>query len=905
MSTVRRGAKARPHLFVLVVGAVLLTTLPPGPGLADQPASAATVAGLGDPAGGTGSFVLTATNTGATYAPTFTGNGELGLRVPPAGQGYSDAPGPTPAELAGFYAQPGGAVQQRANIPTWSTLTLSVGGQPFDMASGHTSRWRQSINLRTGVITTNARWTAPDGDVTGLTYQVLTDRARPQVGLVRLELTPRWSGTATVTDAIDGSPATLSTQVGKGWSSSTGADWVSVETRGTNLRATLASRLEANGPVKATATPVDQAADQSVGQQLTFAVLAGHNYTFTKYVGVAMSAHGDPTGDARQQAQAAATTGFAKLLAANDAAWRALWSDRIDVLGAPGLATDVNASEFYLWSSTGDGVNWSISPAGLSANSYNGHVFWDADTWMYPALLAQHPDLAAGMNTYRYQRLTAAETHAAAGGYAGARYPWESALAGTEQIPPPSSLFSEGLYEQHVSADIALAQWQYFLATGDRAWLARRGWPVLSQVAAFWASRVTPGADGKYHINGVTGPDEENANVDDEAYTNVAAKSVLEDATLAARVLGVNAPALWASIASRIVVPQDSARGIIPEFSGYNGGLVKQADVTLLQYPWDDAMPSGLAQNDLNYYAPRADPNGPSMTDAVNAVDTLSLSTAGCAGFVFTERSEQPFIRDAFDQFSETATGGAFTFMTGIGGFLQEFIYGYPGLRWNAGAVHLAPTLTSQLGGVVLHGVSWHGRLFSVAIGPKTTSITLTRGAVMPVTTASGRHDVRRGQALVIPTRRPDRAATTDAVRCAGATASSSRPGAPALAAVDGSPATDWQPLSVPATLTAPLTAGPRVVSSVTIQWGQRWPEPPGPVQPPPPGPPTTLRASGYTVAVSLDGRHWHTVARVDGRTSGTTDVLHFARVRAAYITVRISASSGALPPMVDELTVR
>jgi trehalose/maltose hydrolase-like predicted phosphorylase len=898
--------KAKTRSFMLAgIAFVLVVALIGGLGLAILPGSHSTSDVARNPPVGIGSYLLTATNTGSTYAPTFTGNGELGIRVPPTGQGYSGGAVPTQSELAGFYAEPVGGVQQRANIPTWSTLTFADGGQQFTLASGHTSDWRQSINLRTGVITTNARWTASDGHVTELTYQVFTDRARAHVGLVRLELTPRWSGTASVTDTIDGSPASLTTQLGKGWSPSTRSDWVSVQTVGTVIRATIASQLVASDNVTETTAQVDQAADQSVGQQMTFPVSAGHRYTFTKYVGVETSQEtGDPTAGAQYQARDAAASGFDTLVAANNAAWAALWSDRIDVLGDTTLATDVNASEFYLWSSTRDGVDWSISPGGLSSDGYNGHIFWDADTWMYPALLAQHPGLAAGMNAYRYQRLAAAQQHAAATGYKGARYPWESAIAGTEQIPPPSSVFTEGLYEQHVTADIALAQWQYYLATGDKTWLAQRGWPLLSQAAAFWVSRAVRDADGSYHINGVTGPDESNPNVNDEAYTNVAAKTVLEDASQAARILGIGIPADWTSTASGIVVPEDAALGIIPEFSGYNGGLVKQADVTLLEYPWGGTTPSDLAQNDLNYYAPRTNPNGPSMSDAVNSVDSSALGTPGCASFVYTQRSEQPFIRDVFDQFSETRTGGAFTFMTGIGGFLQEFIYGYSGLRWNAKAVQIDPGLTSQLGGIVLHGLSWHGRRFTVAIGQDSTTITLTSGAKMPVTTASGTHEIDSGQSLSIPTRRPDLVRTTDAVRCGSATATSSQIGAPALAAVDGSPATGWQPSSIPATLTAPVAHGPRTVSNVTLQWGQQWPAAALPDQPAPAGPVTTLRATNYEVDASLDGRAWHTIAKVEQRTSGTTDVLRFAPVKARYISVRITASAGVEPPIVDELTV-
>jgi trehalose/maltose hydrolase-like predicted phosphorylase len=883
----------------VAVIAALVGCLVGGMALAAQPASASTE----DPAagGGTGSYLLTATNTGPSYAPTFTGNGELGIRVPPAGQGYAGGTVPTQSELAGFYAQPSGGVQQRANIPTWSTLTFSDGGQPFTMATGTTDHWHQSINLKTGVITTNALWTAPDGHATELTYQVLTDRARAQVGLVRLELTPRWSGTADVTDAIDGSPASLSTEVGKGWSSSAHSDWVDIQSLGTDINAAISSQIETSENVTATTAEVDQSADQSVGQQLAFPVVAGHTYTVTKFVGVETSQDaGSPVTAARQQASAAAASGIDALMTANNAAWAALWSGRVDVLGDPTLASDVNASEFYLWSSTRDGVDWSISPAGLSSNGYNGHIFWDAETWMYPSLLAQHPDLAAAMNTYRDRRLDTAEEHAASTGYLGARYPWESALTGTEEIPAG---FTEGLYEQHITADIALAQWQYYLSTGDKRWLARDGWPVLSQAADFWASRVSPGADGNGHIDGVTGPDEESPDVNDDAYTNVAAKTVLLDATEAAHVLGLSAPARWTSIASKIVVPEDATAGIIPEYAGYAGGLVKQANVTMLEYPWDYSLPSGVAHNDIDYYAPRTDPNGPSMSDAINSIGTSALGTPGCASYVFTERSVQPFIRGVFDQFSETKGGGVFTFMTGIGGFLQEFIYGYSGLRMDATAVHVAPSLTGQLGGVVLHNLSWHGRRFTVAIGLKTTSVTLNSGATLPVSTPSGLHEVAAGQTLTVPTRRADLTATTDDVRCGKATATSSQPGAPALAAVDGSPATGWQPVSVPATLTAPVSDGPRSVSTLTLQWGQQWPQPSNPNQSPPAGPVTILRATSYVVATSVDGHTWHTVAQVTGRESGTTDVLRFAPVEARYLSVDITASSGGLTPQLDELT--
>ena len=102
-------------------------------------------------------------------------------------------------------------------------------------------------------------------------------------------MTPRWSGTATITDAIDGSPATLSTQLEKGWSLSNRRDWVSVQTVGTKITAAIVSQLSTSVNVKGRMIPVDQSVDQSVGQQLGFTVVAGRSYTVTKYVGVVSS----------------------------------------------------------------------------------------------------------------------------------------------------------------------------------------------------------------------------------------------------------------------------------------------------------------------------------------------------------------------------------------------------------------------------------------------------------------------------------------------------------------------------------------------------------------------------------------------------------------------------------------
>jgi trehalose/maltose hydrolase-like predicted phosphorylase len=879
--------------------------------------AAAPAAARSHPSRRGGDFTLTATGTGSDYAPTFTGSGLLGVRVPPAGQGYAPGTVPAQSELAGFYAQPPKEVQQRANVPTWSTLAFSDGSKTFDPKAPGTRGWKQTLDLRTGIVTTSATWKAADGHVTDLAYEVLTDRARPNVGLVRLRLTPHWSGTATVDDRIDGRPANinaegkrgkLSTEVGKGWEAAAASDWVTIAAVGTGIEATLADRLIASGSVAATIRPLEASKPESVGQRLEFPVTAGQTYTLTKFVAVVDSRESpDPAAAAREGAAAAASAGYGALLTENAAAWAKLWRGRIEIRGNETLADDVNASQFYLWSSTGAGIDWSISPAGLSSNGYNGHIFWDAETWMFPSLLAQHPELAEGMNDYRYDRLAAAERHATQTGWSGVRFPWESALDGTEQIPPPVSVNSEGLYEQHIVADVALAQWQYYLATGDREWLRSRGWPVIAGAAEFWASRAKR-SGGAFHLDHVTGPDEENPNVKDEVYTNVAAKTVLEDAASAAQAIGQPAPPRWSNIAHDLAVPFDRAEGIHPEFDGYGGQLVKQADATLVQYPWDLPMPRKAALADLDYYVPRSDPGGPSMTDAVSMIDTASLDVPGCSSYVFTRRSYEPFIKDVFDQFSETREGGAFTFMTGIGGFLQEFLYGYSGLRWDPGAVRLDPSLNAQVGTIVLHHLRWRGRVFDLTIDPHHTTVMLESGQPLPVRAASGAmRRISAGRSLTLRTRRPDLTPTHDPLRCTAASTSSAEPGAPALAAVDGSPATQWQAASLPASLTIPLHGAHRL-DQATLRWGRAWQPPPKPNVHPPAHPVLTRRATDYVLLGSSDGQRWKRLARISGRANGSVDTLHFPPTSVRFLRLRVTAATKGIEgkeeaPLLEELS--
>jgi trehalose/maltose hydrolase-like predicted phosphorylase len=145
------------------------------------------------------------------------------------------------------------------------------------------------------------------------------------------------------------------------------------------------------------------------------------------------------------------------------------------------------------------------------------------------------------------------------------------------------------LYSQ-LSADIAFAAKQYFTASGDVAWLKAVGWPLVSGIADFYASRVTTNADGSYSINQVMPPDEYHYPVNDSVYTNVVAASALSFAAEAASLVHAQAGANWTHIASHLRVLVNTTGNYHPEFAGYTGDVVKQADVVMLGFPFLDNM---------------------------------------------------------------------------------------------------------------------------------------------------------------------------------------------------------------------------------------------------------------------------------------------------------------------------
>ena len=405
---------------------------------------------------------------------------------------------------------------------------------------------------------------------------------------------------------------------------------------------------------------------------------AGETYRFSIAGSSITSAHhDDPLNEAERLTIYARLEGRDRLLQFHQKAWEGLWKSDITIEGDPQAQQDVHSMLYHLYSFVREGTALSPSPMGLSGLGYNGHVFWDAELWMYPALLVMHPELARSMIEYRFQRLDAAKRNAFSKGFKGAMFPWESAESGVEETPVWAL---SGPFEHHITADVAIAAWNYYCVTQDKTWLREKGWPILSATADFWASRVERNGPGHYDIKNVVAADEWAENVDNNAFTNAAAKANLQFATEAARLLGLQPDPDWALVAANIpILKMDD--GVTQEHASYHGEGIKQADVNLLAYPLKEITDPKQIRKDLEYYEQRVpDAGTPAMTQAVFTTLYARLGD-GEKAYRWFQESYIPNLNPPFRVLAETKGGTNPYFATGAGGILQSVIMGFGGVE--------------------------------------------------------------------------------------------------------------------------------------------------------------------------------------------------------------------------------
>jgi trehalose/maltose hydrolase-like predicted phosphorylase len=441
-------------------------------------------------------------------------------------------------------------------------------------------------------------------------------------------------------------------------------------------------------------------------------IKAGETYRFSIAGSSITSAHhDDPLNEAERATIFAKLEGRERLINFHIKAWEELWKSDIIIEGDDQSQQDIHSMLYHLYSFTRERTALSPSPMGLSGLGYNGHVFWDTELWMFPALLVLHPEIAKSMMEYRFQRLEAAKRNAFSKGFKGAMFPWESAETGVEETPVWAL---SGPFEHHITACVGIAAWNYYCVTQDKNWLRERGWPLLSATADFWASRVEKNGPGKYEIKNVVAADEWAENVDNNAFTNAAAKSNLQYATEAAKILSLTPNDDWTDVANNIPILK-LENGVTSEHGAYHGEKIKQADVNLLAYPLKQITDVTQIKKDLEYYESRIPNEGtPAMTQAIFTLLYARLGDKEKAWHWFRD-AYTPNLNPPFRVLAETKGGTNPYFATGAGGILQSVLMGFAGLDITPkGIIQIKSVLPASWKSLTIKGVGPARKTFTV-----------------------------------------------------------------------------------------------------------------------------------------------------------------------------------------------
>jgi trehalose/maltose hydrolase-like predicted phosphorylase len=417
---------------------------------------------------------------------------------------------------------------------------------------------------------------------------------------------------------------------------------------------------------------------------------AGKLYRLRQIVSLVPSTmHSQPDRHAERLVALGAHQGFATLRQANRAEWRALWKGRILLHGAGRRWQQLaDAAFFYMNTSVHASSPASTSMFGLATwhdyHYYYGHVMWDIETFSLPPITLLQPEAAEAMLQYRIRCLEGARCNAQSFGRRGLQFPWESApTSGHEAAPSPGTA---AWHEDHVSLDVALAFAQYAHITGDRNFLVDKAWPVLAGVSDWLVSRTHRGRRG-YEIRRSMGIAERKAESNNEAYTMLSARIVLETALQTAAFLDRSPGADWKAIADQLVFPVRN--GMLVSHDAFRANEEKAATPSPLMgiFPLYANLDESLARNTLSYYLGRTQEYiGSPMLSAFygvwearrgNRAMALKVLNQGYGAFV-TGRFLQT-LEYRPDRFPEQPMAGPF--FANMGGFLTSLLLGFPRLR--------------------------------------------------------------------------------------------------------------------------------------------------------------------------------------------------------------------------------
>ena len=746
-------------------------------------------------------------NLGRNEAIFALGNGNIGFRGNFEEGGYGVVDG---TYINGFfeeeeivYPEPAyGYAKTRQvmlNVADAKPIRLFIGDECFDLRTGRIEQYERLLDLREGVLSRRVRWRSPKGVLADIQIRRLVSLSRCEIAAIDYAVTlcdgdGRVRFESLINGTTDNQQSDDDPRVGTRLGSQS---LPVVDSRASGLAGVLVQQARNSGNAVAAAVdhawsggekqvvvePDSQTGTTRVRFTLAGNAMAGQPIRLTKYIAYRTSLEhlADNLPDAAlHDAAAAKAAGFEILQAEQRDELERYWETAdVRVDGDDGLQQGIRFNLFSLLQAAGRDGRTSIAAKGVSGEGYEGHYFWDTETYCLPFFVYTHPSIARSLLEFRCRTLDKARSRARELGHVGALFPWRT-IAGEETSP----YFPAGTAQYHINADIVFALGKYVTATGDRSLLLEGGAELVFETARFWRNLGSYIAEqgGDFCINEVTGPDEYTALVNNNFYTNLMAKWNLEYAVSVARELANTTPDAyreiesaislstaeveeWARAATRMRLPFHSGLGIhaqddlfltraVWDFAAtppenyplllhyhplnvYRFQVLKQPDVVLAQVLLPERFTMAEKKRNFDYY----DPLTTGDSSLAPCIQSMAATELG-----YTERAYSYFQRTArmdLDDVGGNTAAGVHT--AAMAGTWLSLVYGFAGMRDRGPGLSFDPRLPERLTGMRFR-LRFQGRLLEVAMTHDEATYLLLEGDPLAIAHRAHSIELRCGQ---------------------------------------------------------------------------------------------------------------------------------------------------------------
>ncbi|MEJ7797862.1 MAG: glycosyl hydrolase family 65 protein [Solirubrobacteraceae bacterium] len=658
------------------------------------------------------------------------------------------------------------------NVTNGKILRLLVDDEPFDLRYGTVEHHERTLDLRDGVLRREARWLSPARQGVILRTTRLVSFVQRSVAAILYEVEP-YGGPARI---VVQSELVANEPVPHGTDDPRAAAALRRPLRGeahghSGLRAglvhiTSASKLRVaagmdhivDGPpdtVTASESESDLArvtisTELQVGERLRIVKFLAYGWSSRR----SLPAMRDQVDAALA---AAVRTGWDGLRESQRCYLDDFWARAdVELDGDAALQQAMRFALFSVLQSAARAECRAIPAKGLTGRGYDGHSFWDMETYTLPVLTYVAPDAARDALLWRHSTLARAQARARELSLQGAAFPWRT-ISGHEC----SGYWPAGTAAFHINADIADATRRYLAATGDEAFEQGAALELLVETARLWRSLGHHDAQGGFRIDGVTGPDEYSSLADNNVYTNLmAARNLREAAALAARhprragELHVDEEEIagWRDAADAIVLPYDDDLRVTPQSEGftryrrwdfagtphehyplllhypyyllYSSQVVKQADLVFALYVCGDCFSDEQRARDFEYYE-RITVRDSSLSACVQAIVAAQVGQLELACDYLGEAA----LIDLRDLASNTSEG---VHLAALAGCWLVAVAGFGGMRDHGPTLQFAPRLPQRLTRLSFRLIH-RARRLRVTVGPANARYELLDGEALEI----------------------------------------------------------------------------------------------------------------------------------------------------------------------------